>query len=267
MVSENLNDNCIRRKRIRKLKEILEEKILKKRLEELLLEKRQILQNIEQQMEELKLIKEKEIIIESLSESNKEKVEIIEIIETIEEKKEMDTIKISNKEKENYIRQKDKCKFKSAEEEYEWAKTQEKKCSKCKIIKTRIDFTGNTSGTDAFDRNGYRLLRPECKECKKKSYNGKTQAIKNAKTMNIQHKPPEGTLCSICQEPEKKGDAIVFDHDHLSNTFRGYCHNSCNRSLGVLGDNVEGLIRAINYLNKSEKHKIIQDENGMLKII
>ena len=179
----------------------------------------------------------------------------------------MDIIKFSKKEKENYIRQKDKCKFKSAEEEYEWAKTQEKKCSKCKITKTRVDFTGNTSGTDAFDRNGYRLLRPECKECKKKSSDGKIEAIKNAKNMNIQHKPPEGTLCCICQEPEKKGDTLVFDHDHLSNVFRGYCHNSCNRSLGVLGDNVEGLIRAINYLNKSEKHKIIQDENGMFKII
>lgn len=188
-------------------------------------------------------------------------------IKEIEPEPEIDIIKFSKKEKENYTRQKDKCKFKSAEEEYEWAKTQEKKCSKCKITKTRVEFTGNTSGTDAFDRNGYRLLRPECKECKKKSYNGKIQAVKNAKTMNIQHKPPEGTLCCICQEPEKKGDAIVFDHDHLSNTFRGYCHNSCNRSLGVLGDNVEGLIRAINYLNKSEKHKIIQDENGMLKII
>jgi hypothetical protein len=252
MFSEILNDNCvnIKRKRIRKINEILEEKKLKKMLEI----KQEILQNMEKQIEELKIIKEPE------TKSDKEVIE--EIIEP-----EMNIIKFSKKEKENYIRQKDKCKFKSAEEEYEWAKTQEKKCSKCKITKTRVDFTGNTSGTDAFDRNGYRLLRPECKECKKKSYNGKIQAVKNAKTMNIQHKPPEGTLCCICQEPEKKGDAIVFDHDHLSNTFRGYCHNSCNRSLGVLGDNVKELIKAINYLNKSEKHKIIQDENGMLKII
>jgi hypothetical protein len=252
MFSEILNDNCvnIKRKRIRKINEILEEKKLKKMLEI----KQEMLQNMEKQIEELKIIKEIE------TKSDKEVIE--EIIEP-----EMNIIKFSKKEKENYIRQKDKCKFKSAEEEYEWAKTQEKKCSKCKITKTRVDFTGNTSGTDAFDRNGYRLLRPECKECKKKSYNGKIQAVKNAKTMNIQHKPPEGTLCCICQEPEKKGDAIVFDHDHLSNTFRGYCHNSCNRSLGVLGDNVKELIKAINYLNKSEKHKIIQDENGMLKII
>jgi hypothetical protein len=263
MFSEILNDNCvnIKRKRIRKINEILEEKKLKKMLEI----KQEMLQNMEKQIEELKIIKEidKEVIEEIIEPETKSDKEVIE--EIIEP--EMNIIKFSKKEKENYIRQKDKCKFKSAEEEYEWAKTQEKKCSKCKITKTRVDFTGNTSGTDAFDRNGYRLLRPECKECKKKSYNGKIQAVKNAKTMNIQHKPPEGTLCCICQEPEKKGDAIVFDHDHLSNTFRGYCHNSCNRSLGVLGDNVKELIKAINYLNKSEKHKIIQDENGMLKII
>ena len=82
------------------------------------------------------------------------------------------------KETENYNRQKDKCIFKTPEEEYEWAKKQKKTCSKCLTEKILSDFNGNTSGTDAFDKNGYRLRRPECKICTKNVSIGKTEAKK-----------------------------------------------------------------------------------------
>ena len=61
---------------------------------------------------------------------------------------------------------------------------------------------------------------------------------------------------------------MVFDHCHVNNIFRGYCCNSCNRSIGVLGDNVDGLLKVMNYLLKTEKSKIIQNEEGkLIKII
>ena len=87
----------------------------------------------------------------------------------------------TKKEIENYERQKEKSIFKSPTEEYLWAKTQKKTCSKCLIEKKLCDFNGNTSGTDAFDKNGYRLRRPECKECTKYSNKGKTEAKKKSK--------------------------------------------------------------------------------------
>jgi hypothetical protein len=180
---------------------------------------------------------------------------------------EKNDIKFSNKEIQKYEIQKNKCKFMNVEEEYEWSKTQFKKCSKCKITKKLIEFNGNTSGTDSFDCDGYRLRRPECKECQKNINIGKRESIKIAKSMNIPYKPPKESLCSICNKPGIKGDELVFDHDHTTLMFRGYCHNSCNRALGVLGDNVEGLLRAINYLNKNNNYKIIQDKNGMLLTI
>jgi hypothetical protein len=173
----------------------------------------------------------------------------------------------TEKEKENYIRQKDKCFFKSPTEEYLWAKTQPYACSKCEITKKMCDFSGNTSSSDAFNKNGYRLRRPECKDCEKIASKGKTEAKKKAKELGIPYNAPEGTLCGICNKPPKKGNGLVFDHCHETEKFRGYCCNSCNRSLGVLGDNVSGLIKSLNYLLKTEKRTIIQNDKGELVII
>ena len=175
--------------------------------------------------------------------------------------------KFTEKERNNYIRQQNKCKYKSPEEEYLWAKTQNVTCSKCNTINPLSDFRGNTSGTDAFDKDGYRLRRPECKKCTKDVSKGKTEAKKKAKEMGISYIAPEGQLCGICNNPPSKGNSLVFDHCHEKNIFRGYCCNSCNRSIGVLGDDVAGLLKAVNYLNSIAKFKIIQKENGELEII
>jgi hypothetical protein len=65
----------------------------------------------------------------------------------------------------------------------------------------------------------------------------------------------------------KGKNKLVFDHCHKNNKFRGYCCNSCNRSLGVLGDNVEGLITVLNYLLINEPSTIKQNDEGMLYIV
>jgi len=128
-------------------------------------------------------------------------------------------------------------------------------------------YGGNTSGCDAFDREGYRLRRPECRICTKKIARGKSEAAKVAKLTGIPYKAPEGTRCALCCKPAKRGDALVFDHDHVTNTFRGYLHNSCNRSLGVLGDDVESLLRAVNYLNRTENlNVVVTDKDRRLRI-
>jgi hypothetical protein len=177
---------------------------------------------------------------------------------------EEDEVTFSEKEKANYIRQKGKSKFKNPMEEYEWAETQIKVCSKCFIEKKLCDFSGNTSGTDAFDKNGYRLRRPECNTCTKDANKGKTEAKKKAKELGVSYTAPEGTLCAVCNKASSSGNGLVFDHCHVNNIFRGYCCNSCNRSIGVLGDNVDGLLRALNYLLKTENLTIVQNEKGEL---
>lgn len=170
--------------------------------------------------------------------------------------------KITENEKKYYSGN-NKSNFKSAEDERTYARNQKKECSKCNKNLPLSYYSGNTSGRDGFDKNGYRLRRPECITCKNKDSKGKNDAVKLAKILGIPHKAPDGTKCEICGTTEN----IVFDHDHSSNKFRGWLCNPCNRSIGCIGDNVEGLVNTINYLLKSDKKKIVQDsETYMLTI-
>ena len=55
--------------------------------------------------------------------------------------------------------------------------------------------------------------------------------------------------CDICHRvPEHE---LRVDHDHTTNTVRGLLCASCNSGLGFLGDTIEGLERAIEYLRKA----------------
>jgi hypothetical protein len=170
-------------------------------------------------------------------------------------------------ERKMYENFKGKSKFDSPEEEYNWAKTQTKTCSKCNIDKKLIEFEKNTSGYDGFDKDGYRRRRPECSSCTKSSGTTKKIAIKLAKNLGILYKAPQGTKCAICECDASSGNGIVFDHSHETGKPRGYCCNSCNRSLGIFKDNVKGLIKAINYILIYEPIKIRQGDDGLLYTI
>ena len=180
-----------------------------------------------------------------------------------------DTIPITftKKEGELYVKQKDKALFQTPTIEYlKHSSITPKTCSKCGEEKMVCDFNGNTAGTDGFDKDGYRLRRPECKDCTKKVAQGKNIAKKIAEKEGISFKAPEGTLCEICKKPATKGNKIVFDHCHESETFRGYLCNTCNRSIGCLGDDIPSILRVINYLNKKNQVKIVQNMEGELSI-
>lgn len=168
----------------------------------------------------------------------------------------------TKKEIQNYIRQNNKSVFSTPQDEYLWAEKQNKVCSKCMKEKKLCDFSGNTSGTDAFDKNGYRLRRPECSDCSKIVSKGKSEAKKKAKKLGISYTAPIGTRCGVCNKKPTSGNGLVFDHCHTNNVFRGYCCNSCNRSIGVLGDDVDGILKVLNYLLKTENFDIVKNENG-----
>jgi hypothetical protein len=58
----------------------------------------------------------------------------------------------------------------------------------------------------------------------------------------------QGGVCAICGEDSDK--KLVVDHDHDSGQVRGLLCGRCNHGLGMLGDNVEGVRRALDYLTK-----------------
>ena len=55
--------------------------------------------------------------------------------------------------------------------------------------------------------------------------------------------------CDICgREPiEAPYQRLIRDHDHETNTLRGTLCGPCNRALGLLGDNLLTLQRAVKY--------------------
>jgi hypothetical protein len=174
------------------------------------------------------------------------------------------SISFTKNEYNIYEKQKNKAKFNNPQEEYEYAESIIKVCSKCNESKNLTCYSGNTSGTDAFDKMGYRLRRPECKNCTKIVEQGKLEAKKIAKQQGILYKAPENAICALCKKMAKKGDGLVFDHSHEKKIFRGYLHNSCNRSLGVLGDDVKGILTALNYCLKDNPIKLIQNDEGFI---
>jgi len=55
------------------------------------------------------------------------------------------------------------------------------------------------------------------------------------------------TCCQICSKTED----LVYDHCHDTMEFRGVLCRGCNRSIGQLGDTLESLQRAVNYLKSN----------------
>ena len=65
---------------------------------------------------------------------------------------------------------------------------------------------------------------------------------------------PEATravpqVCENCDQPFAHSPNI--DHDHSTGAFRGWLCRRCNVGIGLLGDSVEGLERAIRYLKRN----------------
>lgn len=62
----------------------------------------------------------------------------------------------------------------------------------------------------------------------------------------------QGGGCAICAKPiDAMRRRMNVDHDHKTGKVRGILCSGCNTGLGHLGDNVEGLKRALYYLENS----------------
>ena len=59
-------------------------------------------------------------------------------------------------------------------------------------------------------------------------------------------------LCGICGD---ELDKINIDHDHESGKVRGLLCTGCNTGLGHLGDNINGLEKALHYLKNTPYNK------------
>lgn len=101
-------------------------------------------------------------------------------------------------------------------------------CGKRKNPKSFAKHKNRTGGLDS-----------RCKKCVKK----------HAKIRQGLHKkvPEKPTVCECCKQVPKNG-RWRLDHDYDNHYFRGWTCENCNWGLGYLGDDLEGITNAMNYL-------------------
>jgi Recombination endonuclease VII len=61
----------------------------------------------------------------------------------------------------------------------------------------------------------------------------------------------QGGNCACCGcSGNPDGKRMAIDHCHQTGKIRGILCRKCNAGIGMLGDNIEGLLQAINYLRR-----------------
>lgn len=104
-----------------------------------------------------------------------------------------------------------------------------KTCIYCKKEKTTSQFPKHKMYKDNLDMR--------CRECVKKQAAIRRKLHKDA--------PAKPKICECCKTVPLKW---CLDHDHDTDEFRGWICERCNTGLGKLGDNIEGIVKALNYL-------------------
>ena len=98
-------------------------------------------------------------------------------------------------------------------------------------------------------------VNKKCKDCLKLYMVHKKLSEQNVRDQNIERPKPsinEPYLCDCCGKAILTTKTIQLDHCHENGMFRGWLCKECNISMGNLGDNIEGILRVIKYLNKTE---------------
>lgn len=61
---------------------------------------------------------------------------------------------------------------------------------------------------------------------------------------------PMPSRCECCGVDSRLDKAFALDHCHVTGRFRGWLCHRCNSGIGMLGDDVDGLLAAIAYLSR-----------------
>ena len=91
--------------------------------------------------------------------------------------------------------------------------------------------------TGHYSITGEPRLKNTCKPCENQQ---------NIMVKRLRRKHPRETdKCAICNRKTK----LLLDHCHKSGVFRGFLCTPCNTGIALLGDNKEGVERALRYLS------------------
>ena len=116
----------------------------------------------------------------------------------------------------------------------ECASVSHKLCVECgKMLDSATGYINSKS-----QRTGKLYLNSARRPC----HNHRTRVVHKLK-MKHPH-PLAGTPCECCGRVSK----LFLDHCHETDFFRGWLCRECNSSIGLMGDSVEGVRKALTYL-------------------
>ena len=121
--------------------------------------------------------------------------------------------------------------------------TDVQECKECHKVLPVTAYT--RKGVSTMRSDGAHFLRKICRLCATTLDKETRAARKNA--------PPKPERCDCCHKEVK----LFADHAHGSTAFRGWPCKDCNTGIGLLGDNLEGVLQGAIYLEKDE-NKIIE---------
>jgi hypothetical protein len=125
-----------------------------------------------------------------------------------------------------------------------------KLCTKCNQTKTLEHF--HKVGRNRKSPDGLRTI---CKDCAKATMWGPSMKKRYGLTIEQYEQilANQNYACAICETKTPKGlGKFEVDHCHQTNQIRGLLCRKCNSGIGLLGDNVDGLAKAVAYLRKAE---------------
>lgn len=141
----------------------------------------------------------------------------------------------------------------------------EKKCSKCKEIKT-LDLFGvkkyNKDGLNHYclncERERLKLRYSNPVEKDKKKYYQIFKLYGLNKSQYITKLEKQNFKCTICGSELKNDNKTHIDHCHITGVIRDILCGNCNNILGKVNEDIEYLNNLINYINRFGKSDSIK---------
>jgi len=126
-----------------------------------------------------------------------------------------------------------------------------KTCSACKEEKSVEDFYLKDKPTQRFSKT--------CKTCDKERIRMRYLKTKFDLSYDDYCEMERGQngVCAICGqfETHRRGQRLCVDHNHETGETRGLLCHHCNTGIGLLGDDVETLQKAIDYLTSHDQQQ------------
>lgn len=150
--------------------------------------------------------------------------------------------------------------------------TKEKVCKKCEVLLPSALFRVTRRNFDGLMGACRACLDADDKVNKRRRYGAAVQRLSVLKTLGLTTQDrddlwaAQGGLCAICSKTlsERGNRGCHLDHNHETGHIRGLLCGGCNTSIGALGDNVEGLARALAYVSELNPNETLRGINARL---